>query len=174
MARSFSNPWRLIVLSLFVLSGCGGMRKGEQAPQSAPPSAGEAAAEAPADDVDQASGDEAQQEPATIEEAEAALRRAQAELSSALGEPVAFAQPPPPASQPAPAEAAGARDRSMEAEKKADGPNCGLACRAFTSLSRAAQAVCRLDGDGGERCSRARQAVSDAEARVASCSCTRP
>ena len=43
-----------------------------------------------------------------------------------------------------------------EPEKK-EASDCALACRAFQSLTRAVDAVCRLDS-GGERCSRARHA----------------
>jgi hypothetical protein len=48
---------------------------------------------------------------------------------------------------------------------------CDEACRAFSSLSRAASAVCRLDGSSGTHCSRAKHVLADAEPRVASCSC---
>jgi hypothetical protein len=48
---------------------------------------------------------------------------------------------------------------------------CGNACRAFASLSRAANAVCRLDGDNGKHCTRAKRMVADAEPRVAACAC---
>jgi len=48
---------------------------------------------------------------------------------------------------------------------------CDNACRAFASLSRAASAVCRLDGNGGSHCSRAKKIVADSQQRVASCAC---
>jgi hypothetical protein len=183
MRRYFPDgrgPRRLMVLVLFALgTGCAASQKSESAPQSAPAGEGvPAAAPAPQSGGDRAADEEAA--PTTLEEAEAALRRAEAELSNALG-PLAFAQPPAAAPAPAPpAEASGsapreAEQRAEKADKKGrDQPNCDLACRAFSSLARAASAVCRLDGDGGERCGRARQTLSDAEARVSGCSCSRP
>jgi hypothetical protein len=48
---------------------------------------------------------------------------------------------------------------------------CENACRAFASLSRAASAVCRMDGDNGAHCTRAKRVVSDSQSRVASCAC---
>ncbi|HVJ19668.1 MAG TPA: hypothetical protein VM686_29810 [Polyangiaceae bacterium] len=170
---------RLIALVLFsVLGGCGGYQKSE--PQAAP-----AAEQAPGSPSGAGMDEDQAAEPATLEEAEAQLKRAEAELQNALG-PMAFAEPPAatagaqpapaPAQAPPAAEASAPRDAERaEAEKKSEASsNCDLACRAFSSLSRAAQAVCRLDGDGGERCSRARKVVADAEARVSSCSCARP
>jgi hypothetical protein len=138
--------WLLSALLLSASPSCGGTAANAPAesPESAP-------ATAPQSGV---AADESS-EPSSVEEAEAALARAQQELDSALG-PLAFAQPPP-AQAPAPAraqEGAGApgdadkdagRKRSTkqeeaaasaapEAESKSDG-NCDLACRAFGSLS---------------------------------------
>lgn len=48
---------------------------------------------------------------------------------------------------------------------------CEQTCRAFSSLSRAASAVCRLDGSSGAHCTRAKRVVLDSEQRVARCSC---
>jgi len=48
---------------------------------------------------------------------------------------------------------------------------CEDACRAFSSLTRAANAVCRLDGSSGAHCTRAKHVLADAQQRVASCSC---
>jgi hypothetical protein len=50
-------------------------------------------------------------------------------------------------------------------------PRCERACKAFSSLRRAADGVCRLAGDGDARCVRARGIVKDNEARVATCKC---
>lgn len=177
------RPRALLALLLCsLLGGCAASQKGESAPQSAPAPAGEAV---PGAAQPQSVSEEERAEPSTLEEAEAALRRAQAELDDALGR-VAFASPPPPAAAPAPAaepparaapsdaRAEGAESRVSEGKKADAVSNCELACRAFTSLGRAAQAVCRLDGDGGERCGRARKVLSQAEARVSGCSCSRP
>jgi hypothetical protein len=107
----------------------------------------------------------------TLAEAENALEKAKAEI-----EQLAFAQPPPSsvsAGAPPSAKKEGA-DKAAEApgEQRADS-GCGNACRAFASLLRAANAVCRLDAEGGDRCARAKLVVSDAERRVSSCGCPR-
>lgn len=179
---------RALLLALLLLPGCG---KHATEPEAAAPEP--APAQAPS--TVSAEADEKADEPATLEEAEAALARAQSELDAALG-PLAFATPPstadqssgaapPPAAAPkagAPAEERPAPSRPSRAESEASRPeaaskkeasDCALACRAFQSLNRAVDAVCRLDS-GGERCSRARRVASEAEARVASCSCPAP
>ena len=177
----------LLLLSLFV-AGC--------ARQSSAPIAAEPAPQAPATTAADA---EKAEEPATLEEAEVALSRAQSELDSALG-PVAFATPPAadqasgsaapapapaqepkagaPAEERAPSPSKAQRQQESEASRgegasKKEASDCALACRAFQSLNRAVDAVCRLDS-GGERCSRARRVAADAQARVASCSCQAP
>lgn len=49
---------------------------------------------------------------------------------------------------------------------------CVTACKAFGSLQRAKDAVCRLDAQPpAARCARAESIVREAQARVASCSC---
>jgi hypothetical protein len=55
------------------------------------------------------------------------------------------------------------------------GPSqCDNACRAFASLNRAANAVCRLDGDAGSHCARAKKMVTDSASRIAACTCPAP
>lgn len=66
--------------------------------------------------------------------------------------------------------------------KKADEPeplargnaSCGNACKAFSSLQRAANAVCRLTSEGDARCVRARTLVKENETRVSVCGCEPP
>ncbi len=48
---------------------------------------------------------------------------------------------------------------------------CGTACKAFASLKRAADAVCRLAGDDDARCDHARKLVDENGRRVAQCGC---
>jgi hypothetical protein len=145
-----------------------------RAPESsAPKSGGEPAAPGGA----LAASPEPEPEPTTLAEAEQLLARAQAELDQQL----ALNQSPAPAAgAPAPAAAEAPADRAQRAEKSAAAdeaeapppPNpCETACRAFASLGRASEAVCRLDTQGGQRCERARQIRDDAARRVASCSC---
>jgi hypothetical protein len=52
--------------------------------------------------------------------------------------------------------------------------SCGNACRAFASLQRAANAVCRLTSEGDARCVRARTVVKENETRVSVCGCEPP
>jgi hypothetical protein len=113
----------------------------------------------------------------SVEEAQAALARAEQELLALQGGPPAATAgapepqaPPPQASAPA--------DRAAEAEEKpaakadqAAAPSCPGLCRAFASLSRAADAVCRLAGETDERCTHARSSVRTNFQRVASCRC---
>jgi hypothetical protein len=111
----------------------------------------------------------------SLEAAEQALNQAKADLDR-----LALAEPSPAIGSK------GAGDSAMEKKESRPGraPSaagaaatsranavCDEACRAFSSLSRAAKAVCRLDGSGGTHCSHAKRVLSDAQQRVASCSC---
>jgi hypothetical protein len=169
-----------LALGLFV--ACGGLTPKAEQPNSgtAPP-----AATSPADE----------REPATLAEAEQLLERARADLDRlALNEPgqpapvaaapqAAGAAPPSTMPTPAPREEAERADKSAEssssmsqgraeeAPAKKEASACETACKAFSSLSRASEAVCRLDADGGQRCERAKKIREDASRRVASCGC---
>ena len=109
----------------------------------------------------------------TLQEAERALDQAKSDLDR-----LALAQPAPSVGR------SGAADRASEKKDSKGGepaapagaaaPNglCENACRAFSSLSRAASAVCRLDSSSGNsHCLRARRVVVGSQQRVASCSC---
>ena len=111
----------------------------------------------------------------TLEAAERALKQAEADLDR-----LALAQPSPVIAQNAAADRAAEKKESKPARAPSAGsaaapskPNavCEDACRAFSSLSRAASAVCRLDGSAGTHCSHAKQVLADAQQRVSSCSC---
>jgi hypothetical protein len=128
-----------------------------------------------------------------LADAEALLEKARADLNRlALNDSVAApaaagaAAPPPASVQVAPAPARDeARRSDKSASSSADGApapttapakevtTCEMACKAFSSLTRASDAVCRLDTDGGKRCERARQIREDASHRVASCGCSK-
>lgn len=175
------------LLSLALLPACGMSPKAE-APSSAPEAA--PAQGAPASSL--TAKDEAAAEPATLADAEALLEKARADLDRlALNEPGAArgatggAPAPasaPPAPSPSRAEAkpaekaasadAAAAPPSKEVQNK-EVSTCETACKAFSSLTRASDAVCRLDTDGGKRCERARQIREDASHRVASCGCAK-
>ena len=175
-----------LVIELGLLSACG------MAPKAEAPSSGAAA---PAAEATPTSSDD--REPTTLADAEALLEKARGDLDRlALNEPgmpatASAGAAPPPAAAPAPApataapEAAPSRDEARRADKSAASAEegerpqakavstCETACKAFSSLSRASDAVCRLDTDGGKRCERAKQIQQDASQRVASCGCSK-
>jgi len=181
--RAVGSAFVLAVLGL--LSGCAA------APQAAAPSpTTEAVPGVPA--TAQALQEEGEGEPATLADAEALLEKARADLNRlALNEAVPpLAAPAPPSVQTAPTPSpAPSRDEARRADKSASGSadgapapasapaneanTCQTACKAFSSLTRASDAVCRLDTEGGKRCERARQIREDASRRVASCSCSK-
>lgn len=122
-------------------------------------------------------------EPATLSEAEALLEKSRAELERwALNDASApgSAGAAQPAAAPSPAPQSEARraenkaaDAAPEAAQERPANACETACKAFASLHRASDAVCRLATDGGKRCERARSIRDDAAQRVASCGCAR-
>jgi hypothetical protein len=66
-------------------------------------------------------------------------------------------------------------DKTAEAERLSRGDSaCGNACKAFASMKRAADAVCRLTKEADARCVRARTLVKENETRVAACGCEPP
>jgi hypothetical protein len=111
----------------------------------------------------------------SLEAAERALNQAKADLDR-----LALAEPAPAVGRSASADRAEKKNDSKPrqapsaagaaAPTKANGM-CEEACRALSSLSRAASAVCRLDSNGGTHCSHAKHVLADAQQRVASCSC---
>jgi hypothetical protein len=142
------------------------------APASAPPPSKQ---ETPSSARDAVGDDEAGRfaEPPQKDDlrtAEAELERARRELDSALGVRRPRPAPTSGASRGADADRAEAAP-APKAEKKASETGCPTACRAFSSLGRAASAVCRLAGEKDARCTRAHGMVADAEKRVAACGC---
>jgi hypothetical protein len=104
-----------------------------------------------------------------LQTAQAELERARVELNQALAAPNAHAAKSPSGA----AASRGAADEApAKAEKKSEGSSCSTACRAFSSLERAATAVCRITGEKDGRCSHAHALVVDAKKRVAVCPCT--
>jgi hypothetical protein len=106
-----------------------------------------------------------------LESAQAELEHARVELNRALSARAPRAKSgggaPAAASRGAAADAAPAK-----AEKKSAESSCATACRAFASLERAADAVCRITGEKDGRCAHAHAVVSDAKQRLAVCTCT--
>jgi type IV secretory pathway VirB10-like protein len=84
----------------------------------------------------------------TVEEAEKALTGAKTELDKLL------------------TKAGGGADRLASEDSR-----CESACKAFSSMKRAGDAVCRLAGDSDARCKKARTLVKGSESRVAVCKC---
>jgi hypothetical protein len=116
----------------------------------------------------------------SIADAEAALARAESELNQALVASTASADGAPKRKAPS-APAAGAAPPSPAkpgalADEEASGDSvanrCAVACRAFGSLRRAADAVCRLAGEADARCKRAQGVVNQSRSRVSACSCS--
>jgi hypothetical protein len=185
----------LLLLVLFVALACG--KRGEREPstpgeEQAPGTPGMAAPE-PARDEDGVEGESAAEGSVLdqsraddrLARAQAELERAEDELELVLGPaPSAAPAPAAPAAGEAPATAAPRRSRAAgapeddaskpKADKKAGETSCQTACRAFQSLGRAAASICRLAGDGDERCEHARSVVARAERRVAACGCPGP
>jgi hypothetical protein len=173
----------LVFAWLCSLAGCGMSPKAE-APAATPAPAGAP----PSPVTNETSKEDSEGEPTTLADAEALLEKARADLDRvALNTPppamAAGAAAPPPASIPAPsparaerradkASSASAADEAGAVAPAAQQPNgCETACKAYSSLTRASDAVCRLDAEGGKRCQRARQIREDASQRVASCGC---
>lgn len=176
-----TSSWALLWVGLS-LCACG--RKIEppaeapaSPPEAAPAPATEFAEPAPPPPAAAAPGDsrnelESAQDKDSLSTAEAEFEQARAELDAAL--PVAKPQSPAAgAAAPSRSRATDAADEAPKpkAEKKSSENGCATACRAFASLGRAASAVCRLTGDADARCTRAKGILTDAERRVASCSC---
>ena len=108
---------------------------------------------------------------ATIADAEADLARAEALLPASPGAGSSGQR-----SADAPSEAP-ERDTKKLSDKEAGGGEaaptpCQTACRALSSMQRAAESVCRLAGDGDERCVGAKKRVENAKVRVAHCGCS--
>ena len=111
----------------------------------------------------------------SLEEAERALNQAKADLDR-----LALAEPAPaigrsgssgPAAEKKESKPARAPSPAGAAAPVKSNAVCEEACRAFSSLARAASAVCRLDGATGSHCNHAKHVLADAQQRVASCSC---
>ena len=139
------------------LAACGG---------AAPP-----AARAPESMAAEPEGD-----PATVEEAQQQIARAQARLggrertadapAATESSPPAKAAPAPPPAEPAP----DARPGSMSKSGPGDSA-CSNPCRALASMRRAVTALCRMTGDTDARCLDAKRTLTSAEGHVVPCSC---
>jgi hypothetical protein len=147
-------------------------------PPAAPAPAGEAApAEAEKDSAALEEGRRTEQDELTTAQADFQAARRELELAlqlAATSKPSATGGAAPPAaaapSRSRPADAADEAPKA-KADKKSAESSCQTACRAFQSLGRAANSICRLTSDDDERCSKARGVVTQAERRVTTCGC---
>jgi hypothetical protein len=161
-------------LAFVLAAGC------SHAPEAAAPTPAAEAAPTTATPAD-ALTEKKEAEPMTLAEAEAQLDEARAQLDRLAlsdGAPGSAGAPRPATAAPAPApKGEPSRADSAEQPRRPPSPTreessaCETACKAFSSLTRASDAVCRLDTDGGKRCERARRIRDDASQRVASCGC---
>lgn len=101
----------------------------------------------------------------SVSDAEAALARANKQLVALYTPADTVGARGGAASQPA---QANQRTTTATADKES---RCATACKAFASLKRAADAVCRLAGDDDARCDHARKLVEKNGRRVAECGC---
>ncbi len=112
-------------------------------------------------------------EPSTIEEAQARLDQEEARLKRlALTKKETYASPPPSAPAPvATATATAEAPASPQAGGRAEEGGCQDACRALSSMKRAADTICRLAGPEDARCQTARRRVQEGEERTSTCGC---
>jgi len=96
--------------------------------------------------------------PATVDEAKAQLERSRAQLESAGSRVESQPTVSNGGSQPKPA------PPQVENE-------CARICRAFDSMRRAQDAICRLAGEDDPQCADAKKVVADSAQRVARCGC---
>jgi hypothetical protein len=139
-----------------------------------PPSPVSPAAPPGLDDKDEKAAAPAEEEFTNLEAAERALNQAKADLDRlALAEPSAIVGRPRAADRvPERKAPKGAESPSAGAQaSSAPSALCENACRAFTSLARAAGAVCRLDGKSGAHCAHAKRVVADSQPKIAHCAC---
>ena len=97
-----------------------------------------------------------------LERAERELAAADAELSGA-----------PAKRSEAPAQAPAGEGAAAKPKASAAQTTCATTCKAFASLLRAREAICRIDGSDGGRCAHANQIVERHTERSTGCGCNR-
>jgi hypothetical protein len=110
-------------------------------------------------------------EPATIEEAQAQLDTAHAQLGGAASDRLQAAPSGGPGSGGGAPEPTTQSSTSEHAEPDARKNPCAVACSAIASMKRAVDAICRMAGDGDARCAEARKTLAADGAKVARCQC---
>lgn len=148
--RQRSFAWAAVV-ALAVCAACGGEAKNGEPAKSVSPTGGET------------------QEPSTIEEAQAQLDRAKAQLAAAgtpAGPAAASATGTSTSAAPTAAPQSGASAGGAPASP------CVTACQAIASMHRAVDAICRMAGQDDARCTDAKKTLGDSQAKVVSCGCS--
>jgi hypothetical protein len=157
-------------VALVALPGCGGA-----APEAAAPGA-----------KSPESARSASPEPGSIEEAQAQIASARAQLGGDTGpsrfapapgaapspmSPVSPSLTPPRSTSPAAPPAADSSTASGTSGAGGGDDRCASPCRALASMRRAVDALCRMAGNDDARCTDAKRTLIDSEGRVAPCSC---
>lgn len=111
--------------------------------------------------------------PQTIEEAQDQIAEAQARLGGG-----AIEEKPTDTPAPTPAPAEGSDGKKKDAQSPPRGGatatptnRCESSCRAYASMRRAVESLCRMTGETDERCIRARRTLETSTSRVATCMC---
>ncbi len=160
--------WGLPALALSTVAACSARSSsgGAQQPSAFPPPPPPVA---PTANNNQAQG-ATTAPPTSIPEAQTQLDEAERDIRQRVA---ARTAPVPSATTPAPQPAAESKP-PKQSEKSEEPSECALVCRALSSMRRAADTICRLDGDGSTRCSDARSRVARSVtlASQARCSCT--
>ncbi len=159
-----------VSVALAALPGCGGA-----APEAAAPSA-----------KSPESARTASPEPGSIEEAQAQIASARAQLGGDTGgfavapgaapapapmSPMSPSSTPLRSTSPAPPPAADSSAASGTSGAGGGGDRCASPCRALASMRRAVNALCRMTGNDDTRCTDAKRTLTDSEGRIAPCSC---
>jgi hypothetical protein len=136
---------------LAVLIGCGG--DAAPAPKSPAPDREESASTAA--------------EPKTVQEAQDQIAQAVAELNgtASAGDSAKSTTPgtPPQAEPTVPGQTKKNADAAPDA--------CATPCRALASMKRAVEALCRMTGEGDDKCVDARKTLATNVGKTSSCKC---
>lgn len=165
----------LLLVSGLVL-GCGGMAPPPEAPA---PGSEPAGAQAPTEEtqsLEPAPAAPAPSPPRVVTEdslvVDEELARAERELAAADAELSGAAAKRSSEESEQPAQAPGGQGAAAKPKSSSAQNTCATTCRAFASLLRARDAICRIDGEYGDRCTHANQIVERHTERTASCGCS--
>jgi len=109
-------------------------------------------------------------EPSTLEEAQAQLERAHAQLGGEAAGGLHADTGGGPGGGGATPEAT-TKTPAEPVEQDVRKSPCATACSALASMRRAVDAICRMAGEGDPRCVEARKTLADDDARIARCGC---